>query len=330
MSGIVQQKSGVATGTTIGVTFDNPVAQGNLLIAAIFTPSTNPSSETDNQGNTYFAATEQSPSAGFLFNIYYAKASANGSVTITVNFGSSTTVHLHIFEVSGGYDTFEQAGENYNGTNSLNGTVSTSGATTHATSFVFAMFADNFGSGVTWTPGSGYTAGQTTASGHVVFSEGGEITGAGIQTATASQNFSSVIASVIVTFYTSGGGVTITTTGLPNGSQVQAYSATLAATGGTPPYTWTILSGSLPPGLTLSSSGVISGTPTGAGTYSFTVKVTDSASGSATANLSIVVAVLLGGGFYAHQSVEKSAKKPSPAPCPAPIPFWYNPGKTRK
>jgi hypothetical protein len=322
MSGIVQQNSGVATGTTIAVAFNNPVAQGNLLIAAIFTPSTNPSSVGDGT-NTYFTGTEQSPSAGFLFNIYYAKANANGTPTITVNFGSSTTVHLHIFEVAGGYDTFEQAGENYNGTNSLNGTVSTSGSTTHATSFVFAMFADNFGSGVTWTPGSGYTAGQTTASGHVVFSEGGEITGAGVQTATASQNFSSVIASVIVTFYSSTGGVVaITTTGLPNGSQVQSYSATLAATGGTQPYTWTILSGSLPPGLSLSSAGVISGTPTAAGTFNFTVQVTDSASNSATKNLSIVVAVFLGGGYWAHQSPQTD-KKPRPAP-------FYYPDWSRK
>jgi hypothetical protein len=318
MSGIVQQKSNVVTGTSIGATFDNPVAQGNLLIAAIFTPSTNPSSVGDGV-NTYFTATEQSPSAGFLFNIYYAKATANGSVTITVNFGSSTTVHLHIFEVSGGYDTFEQAGENYNNTNSLNGTVSTSGSTTHAKSFVFAMFADNFGSGVTWTPGSGYTAGQTTSGGHVVFSEGGEINGAGVQTATASQNFSSVIASVIVTFYASGGGggLTITTTGLPDGSQVFAYSATLQATGGTPPYGWSIISGSLPPGLTLNSStGVISGTPTGAGTYNFTVQVTDSASNTATANLSILVAVLLAGGSYWYLNSQQASEKPKPAPKP--------------
>jgi hypothetical protein len=68
----------------------------------------------------------------------------------------------------------------------------------------------------------------------------------------------------------------ITTTALPNGSVGTAYSQTLAASGGTPPYTWSLISGALPAGLSLSSSGVISGTPTAAGTATFTVKATDS------------------------------------------------------
>lgn len=52
-----------------------------------------------------------------------------------------------------------------------------------------------------------------------------------------------------------------------------AYSATLAATGGVPPYTWSLAGGTLPTGLTLSTAGVISGTPTVVGTSNFTVKV---------------------------------------------------------
>jgi hypothetical protein len=325
MSGIVQQKSGVATGTSIAVAFDNPVAQGNLLIAAIFTSSNNLSSIGDGS-NVYHNALDLIPSGGFIFEMYYAKAGANGSITITASTNSSDTIHLHIFEVAGGYDTTEQSGSNYQSTNTQNGTVSTGGATTHATSFVLAMFADNFGSGVTWTPGSGYTAGQTTASGHVVFSEGGEITGAGVQTATASQNFSSVIASGIATFYSSTGPVvTITTTGLPNGSQVFPYSAQLAATGGTLPYSWSIISGSLPPGLTLSSAGVISGTPTAAGTFNFTVKVTDAASNSATQNLSMIVAVLLGGSYWYLRSQQADKKPALKTPPPAKMPLkWLN------
>lgn len=71
----------------------------------------------------------------------------------------------------------------------------------------------------------------------------------------------------------------IQTASLQDGSVGSAYSATLSATGGSNSYAWAILSGSLPPPLTLSSSGTISGTPTAAsGPVSFTVQVTDTSS----------------------------------------------------
>ena len=56
-----------------------------------------------------------------------------------------------------------------------------------------------------------------------------------------------------------------------------AYSTTLAAVGGTQPYSWTRISGSLPDGLNLSSAGIIGGTPTRAGVFTFTVRASDNA-----------------------------------------------------
>ena len=73
--------------------------------------------------------------------------------------------------------------------------------------------------------------------------------------------------------------LTVTTTSLPAAAGGQPYSASLAAVNGVAPYSWSVSSGSLPPGLTLNSStGQISGTPDVAGTYSFTVTVKDSQS----------------------------------------------------
>jgi Putative Ig domain len=69
----------------------------------------------------------------------------------------------------------------------------------------------------------------------------------------------------------------ITTTSLPSMTPGLAYNATLSATGGIPPYTWSISAGALPAGLTLSPAGVIAGTPAAQGTFSFTILVADSA-----------------------------------------------------
>ncbi len=82
---------------------------------------------------------------------------------------------------------------------------------------------------------------------------------------------------------------TITTDTLPDGKVGEAYSQTLTATG-TTPITWNIIGGALPDVLNLNeATGEISGTPTAAGSSTFTVKATNSA-GSDTKELSIVIA----------------------------------------
>jgi hypothetical protein len=82
----------------------------------------------------------------------------------------------------------------------------------------------------------------------------------------------------------------ITTTTLPDGTENSAYEQTLAATDGTAPLTWDVSAGTLPDGLTLSSAGVLSGTPTEAGTFNFTVRVTDDDSRTDTQALELVIA----------------------------------------
>ncbi len=87
------------------------------------------------------------------------------------------------------------------------------------------------------------------------------------------------------------------------------YQATVTATAGLPPYTYNVVFGALPDGLTLTASGntagTISGTPTTAGTFNFTIQATDSASETATAAFTIVITGRLQGpyviqlnGFY--------------------------------
>jgi large repetitive protein len=85
----------------------------------------------------------------------------------------------------------------------------------------------------------------------------------------------------------------ITTTTLPGGTVGQAYNQTLQATGGILGLTWTLSGGSLPAMLSLSPAGVISGTPTNAGTSNFTVRVTDTLNQTDTQDLSIAVSAVL-------------------------------------
>jgi len=101
-----------------------------------------------------------------------------------------------------------------------------------------------------------------------------------------------------------------TTFGAPPAGQVGvAYTDTLTAAGGTAPYTWSVNAGSLPPGITLTSAGVLAGTPTTAGSYPFTVNVIDQNNGIATASITLTIA----GGALAI-TVPASTALPSAAP----------------
>ena len=84
--------------------------------------------------------------------------------------------------------------------------------------------------------------------------------------------------------------LTIATTSLPIAIRGTAYSGTITANGGTLPYSWSIASGTLPPGLALSpSTGNLGGMPATAGAYNFVVRVTDGTSQSTTRSFNLTV-----------------------------------------
>ncbi|RYF78015.1 MAG: DUF11 domain-containing protein [Cytophagaceae bacterium] len=131
------------------------------------------------------------------------------------------------------------------------------------------------------------TDGQTTASFPITGVSGStppsHTVVASLGTVTASTTYATPASCTVCT-------VDLTTSTLPNGQVDTAYSQTLTTTGGTTPYTYSLL-GTLPTGLTLNAgSGVVSGTPTVASTTSFTIKVTDSKSCTDVAALSITTA----------------------------------------
>lgn len=137
--------------------------------------------------------------------------------------------------------------------------------------YTYALTAGNLPTGVTFDAASATISGTPTASGTFNFTIGAtdQTTPAG----SGSQAYSLVIAPPTIT---------ISPTTLPDGAVTAAYSQTITATGGIGTYTYSVTAGTLPRGLTLSSGGEISGTPTASGAFNFTVSVTDQTTPAAT------------------------------------------------
>ena len=128
---------------------------------------------------------------------------------------------------------------------------------------------------MTFTPGTGVLNGTPTAAGTFNFT----VTSTDSVGATGSQAYTVVINAALA----------ITTTTLPNGVINVSYSQTINTSGGTTPITFAQSAGTLPTGLTLSTAGVLSGTPTATGTFNFSVTATDAASATATQAYTVVV-----------------------------------------
>jgi hypothetical protein len=157
-------------------------------------------------------------------------------------------------------------------------------ATGGTTPYQWSISSGALPAGLTLSATTGTISGKPTASGSSTFTA--KVTDSTSPTAqTATKSLTITVASVASP-------VQISTSSLPSGQAAVPYSTTLAAIDGTSPYKWSITSGALPAGLTLASSGLISGSPTTSGTFSFTVHVADSASSptSASRNLSITIA----------------------------------------
>lgn len=153
-------------------------------------------------------------------------------------------------------------------------------------------------------------------------------------TPTSTQTSSFLVRAISATGYRSamdrtlsisvGTGPSVTTTSLPDGTVGAGYSAQLQAAGGTAPYSWAVVSGALPAGLSVSSSGLIAGTPTVAQTASFVVRALDAA-GRTSNNASLTL------------TIQPTATQPPPPPPPtaspkvslarggtAPAGYWYS------
>ena len=176
-------------------------------------------------------------------------------------------------------------------------------ATDGNSTFTWSLASGILPGGLTISP-TGVISGTPTTAGNSSFVV--QVQDTGIPQQTKTQSLSIRIAAPLVT--------TITT--LPPANSGVPYSQTLTATGGIAPLTWSLAPGSapLPTGLNLSSAGQISGTPSAAGAFTFTVQLSDSSSPAQTAakTFSITVTVAVNVSFYVQPANSKANKEIEP------------------
>jgi len=194
--------------------------------------------------------------------IQWARAAGgtNGGFYWDVGLDAQTNIY------AGGFVGYNAAVAKYNLAGTLQWTVSASGTPASPVS-------SGFGNCVADSTGNCFLGG---------FYQGTNTFGSNALTPQEAFNF-------FLTKLSSSSALTVATTSLPNGTEGVAYNQTLMASGGQTPYIWTNTSGGLPPGLSLASNGVISGTPTSIVSTNFTVKVKDTTNGIATQLLSLTI-----------------------------------------
>ena len=209
-------------------------------------------------------------STGLLSGTPTAAGTYSFTVKVTDQAGLSDTEAVSLPIIAGPSLSFPAPPAGWTNTVYTN-TLTVSGGTGP---YAWSVSSGSLPAGISLSP-SGVLSGTPTAVGTASFTV--KVTDANGQSATQATSIT-ISAGVSTTFSAPPAAVV----GVP-------YSTTLTATGGTTPYTWSVNAGSLPPGLALSSAGVLSGTPTASGSYPFTVNVIDKNNGIATASITLVV-----------------------------------------
>jgi Putative Ig domain/Bacterial Ig-like domain (group 2) len=110
----------------------------------------------------------------------------------------------------------------------------------------------------------------------------------------------------------------IETSSIPNGEANSPYDVSLSASGGVPPYRWSMASGSLPAGIELQANGTLSGTSSLQGEYPISVRVTDTASGNSTQGFTLSLSAISSGNFDGPAELPRVYLQTTLADTPAP------------
>jgi hypothetical protein len=247
------------------------VSPASLPVAAVGSAYSEQITSTGGTGTVTFALTSGTLPAGLSFSssgLVSGTPTATGSSTVTVT--ATDTVGAKTNQV---YTVTVNQAVTLSPTSLPADTANTSYSQTIVASggaggYKYAVTAGALPAGLTLNTLTGALTGTPTAAGTSNFT----VTATDTTGNTGSQAYTLVVNPAI----------TITTASLPDGVVNTPYGQQINATGGTGGLTYTLSSGTLPAGLTLSATGAITGTPTAAGSSTFTVKATDTLNASTT------------------------------------------------
>ncbi len=263
-----QEPNGMVQFSVNGTTFGSPAA----VIGGVNT-NTQLAQATASIFTTALAGGQNAITAQYLGDSNYAASGVSPSVTVTVTLPTVTTSSLPTGVVNAVYPSTQ---------------LTASGG---ATPYTWSVTAGSLPTGLVPLPSTGVISGTPSATGTFHFT---------VQVKDSLGNTNTAALTITINAPLQ---VTTSSITTPVDAGVAYPSTTLTATGGVTPYTWMITSGSLPAGLTLSSAGVISGTPIATAVtipVGFAVKVTDSQGDTAT---SVVLAIAVSGFNFTAASI---------------------------
>jgi hypothetical protein len=239
-------------------------------------------------GNSYYVSSNTNPNvvtvsqSGSSLNLY-GQSVGNSNITVCLSSSNSSCGTLYV-TVGGGTNgnlTFSQNNPSLNANQTMY--ISIYGANNNVSFYVQNNTNSNVAS-ASIAGSSLYLQGLNQGSTQVTVCQ------------TSSSNCGSVF--VTVSGGSSGGNLYFTSLNLPQPTVGQYYSQQLQASGGTTPYTYTLASGNLPSGLSLSGNGQIFGTPQNNQSAYFVVRVSDYYGRTQTASLTLTPSGVLGGSTY--------------------------------
>ncbi|ODU66499.1 MAG: hypothetical protein ABT16_01590 [Rhodanobacter sp. SCN 65-17] len=242
------------------VSFVAPASNGGATITA-YTVTSNPGGITGTGAASPIAVTGLTNGTAYTFTVTATNSAGTGSASAASN--SVTPLGTQTI-------TFNNPGSQNFGTSPQMVASASSGLTVSFSSTTSAVCTVT-SAGVLTTVAPGTCSIQADQAGNGAYQPASAVT----------QSFAIVVPGGAVSFSTA--------SPLPGATAESVYSQTITAAGGATPYTFSLVSGSLPTGVTFSSSGALSGTPLASGTFNFTLRVTDAATQTADKAYQLVV-----------------------------------------